>query len=145
MRTTDDLGWLIDGFTGAVPGVLQASVISNDGLLLAGAGDAGGRAGDDLSHRADGDDLPAITAGLMSLAEGASRCFDAGIVRQVIVEMERLMIFVVRIGQGSTLAVLAEDACDAGLIGYEMARVVARADSLLTPDLIAELQGEASR
>ncbi|MEU3753727.1 roadblock/LC7 domain-containing protein, partial [Streptomyces olivoreticuli] len=42
---------------------------------------------------------------------------------------------------GSSLAVLAHPECDIGLVGYEMALLVDRAGTVLTPDLRAELQG----
>ena len=38
------------------------------------------------------------------------------------------------------LAVVASRPCDAGLIGYEMAVLVERAATALTPSLVAELQ-----
>jgi predicted regulator of Ras-like GTPase activity (Roadblock/LC7/MglB family) len=45
------------------------------------------------------------------------------------------------VSDGSSLAVLAHPEADIGLIGYEMALLVDRAGTVLTPDLRAELQG----
>ncbi|KOU84914.1 dynein regulation protein LC7 [Streptomyces sp. XY66] len=57
------------------------------------------------------DQLAAVASGLTSLTAGASRIFEGGAVNQT------------------------------GLVGYEMALLVDRAGSVLTPDLRAELQG----
>ncbi|KOV44417.1 roadblock/LC7 domain-containing protein [Streptomyces sp. H021] len=59
------------------------------------------------------DQLAAVASGLTSLTAGASRIFEGGAVNQT----------------------------DIGLVGYEMALLVDRAGSVLTPDLRAELQG----
>ena len=44
------------------------------------------------------------------------------------------------ISDGSCLTVLAAASCDVGVVGYEMALLVARAGDVLTPSLRAELQ-----
>jgi predicted regulator of Ras-like GTPase activity (Roadblock/LC7/MglB family) len=44
------------------------------------------------------------------------------------------------IADGSCIAVLANQNCDIGLIGYEIAVLVERAGDLLTPALISELR-----
>jgi uncharacterized protein len=75
-----------------------------------------------------------------SLSQGAARYFDAGPVKQTVVEMERGLLFVMAISDGSCLAVLATAACDVGVVGYEMAVLVTRAGEVLTPSLRAELQ-----
>ncbi|MEU3465885.1 roadblock/LC7 domain-containing protein, partial [Streptomyces sp. NPDC006733] len=45
------------------------------------------------------------------------------------------------VSEGSSIAVLAHPECDIGLVGYEMALLVDRTGSVLTPDLRSELQG----
>ncbi|MEU4890727.1 roadblock/LC7 domain-containing protein, partial [Streptomyces xinghaiensis] len=62
-------------------------------------------------------------------------------VNQTVVEMERGFLFIMSVSDGSSLAVLAHPECDIGLVGYEMALLVDRAGTVLTPDLRAELQG----
>jgi hypothetical protein len=47
---------------------------------------------------------------------------------------------VMSISDGSCLAVLAVASCDVGVVGYELALLVARAGQVLTPSLRAELQ-----
>ena len=52
---------------------------------------------------------------------------------------------VMSVSDGSCLAVLAAPNCDIGLIGYEMALLVARTGEVLTPELRAELQAALPR
>ena len=95
--------------------------------------------------RARADQLAAVASGLASLTQGAARCFDAGAVNQTIVEMEKGFLFVMSVSDGSCLAVLASPSCDIGLVGYEMALLVARTGDVLTPALRAELQAALPR
>jgi hypothetical protein len=67
-----------------------------------------------------------------SLARGAGRHFQAGSVRQTIVEMESAFLFVTAAGQGACLAVLADANSDIGLIAYEMAMLVKRVGQTLS-------------
>lgn len=89
--------------------------------------------------RTDADQLAAITAGLSSLTRGAARCFAQGTVSQVMVEMSGGFLLVMAVSDGSNLTVLADVGADVGLVGYEMARFVARADEMLTTPLRREL------
>lgn len=126
-----DLGWLVASFADGSQGVHHAAVVSADGLLLA------------MSRgldRARADQLSAIASGLASLTRGAARCFAAGEVRQLMVEMDGGFLLVMSISDGSCLAVLADAQCDVGLVGYEMSMLVARAGAVLTPELRRELQ-----
>jgi uncharacterized protein len=59
--------------------------------------------------------------------------------------MEKGFVFVMLISDGSCLAVLAAPNADIGVIGYEMALLVARAGDVLTPALRAELQASLPR
>ena len=59
--------------------------------------------------------------------------------------MERGYLLVMAVSDGSCLAVLAAPSCDIGIIGYEMALLVARAGAVLTPELRAELQAGLPR
>jgi predicted regulator of Ras-like GTPase activity (Roadblock/LC7/MglB family) len=125
-----DLNWLLDNFATRTPGVAHAMVVSVDGLPIA------------VSQRLDramADQLAAIASGVASLSQGAARYFEAGPVKQTVVEMERGFLFVMAISDGSCLTVLAAASCDVGGVGYEMATLVARAGEVLTPSLRAEL------
>jgi predicted regulator of Ras-like GTPase activity (Roadblock/LC7/MglB family) len=127
-------GWLVDSFVQQVPGVAHAVVVSADGLLLVSSSGL---------PRDRADQLAAVTSGLVSLTQGAARCFEAGGVVQTVVEMERGIVLTMAISDGSSLAVLASPSCDIGLIGYEMTLLVDRAGKLLTPELRAQLQSAA--
>jgi hypothetical protein len=132
LSTNSKFGWLINDFNDRVPGVAHAIVVSADGLLLC----ASKRLPIDR-----GDQLAAVASGLCSLTQGAARCFEAGAVRETVVEMERGVMVLMAISDGSALAVLAAPNCDIGQIAYEMALLVERVGQLLTPDLRAELRG----
>ncbi|MGH3565194.1 MAG: roadblock/LC7 domain-containing protein [Pseudonocardia sp.] len=129
-------GWLVTNFADRVPGVAHAIVVSADGLLLTSS---------DRLPRDRADQLAAITSGVISLAQGAARCFEAGGVIQTIIEMEHGIVALMSISDGSCLAVLASPTCDIGLIGYEMTLLVDRVGQLLTPELRTELQGSVLR
>ena len=58
------------------------------------------------------------------------------------VELERALIVVMGISDGSALAVVATRPCDIGLVAYEMALLTDRAGAALTPQLVAELRAE---
>ena len=118
------LDWLLDDFVRSTAGARHALVVSADGLRLATS-----RGIDE----ALGDQLAAVTSGLLSLAQGVATSFQAGLVRQTIVEMAGGYLFVTSISEGSMLAVFAERTCDMGMIGYEMTLLAARVGHLLTP------------
>ncbi len=122
----DRFGWLVNNFAESVPGVAHATVVSADGLLLVASA---------ALPRDRADQLAAVTSGLLSLTQGAARCFEAGEVVQTVVDMERGSLLVMSIHGGSSLAVLASPGCDIGLVGYEMALLVQRVGDLLTPEL----------
>jgi predicted regulator of Ras-like GTPase activity (Roadblock/LC7/MglB family) len=126
-----NLNWLVGTFAKNTPGVAHAMVVSSDGLPVA------------VSQRLDrprADQLAAIASGLVSLTQGASRCFEGGQVTQTVVEMDRGFLFVMSISDGSCLAVLAASSCNVGVVAYEMTVLVTRAGDVLTPSLRAELQ-----
>lgn len=126
-----NLNWLVTNFVDRVPGVAHAVVVSADGLLLVAS---------EGLPRDRADQLAAVASGLTSLTQGAARCFEAGNVVQTVIEMERGFLFLMSISDGSCLAVLAATSCDVGLVGYEMAVLVDKCASALTPGLISELQ-----
>jgi predicted regulator of Ras-like GTPase activity (Roadblock/LC7/MglB family) len=85
------------------------------------------------------DQLAAVTSGLTSLTQGAARVFEGGAVTQTVVEMQRGLLIVMAISDGSSLAVLASADCDMGLVAYEMALLVERVGSALTPEVRGSL------
>jgi uncharacterized protein len=134
--TARDFHWLVSNFVTSVPGVSNALVLSSDGLPMA--------VSEGLTPEL-ADRLAAVAAGLVGLANGAAGPFEAGRVTQVVVELEHAYVFVTGVSDGSSLAVLARDDCDVGLVGYEMGILVDRAAALLTPALRAELQSTLVR
>ncbi|KAA2248736.1 roadblock/LC7 domain-containing protein [Solihabitans fulvus] len=131
-RQVDRFGWLVDSFTDRVPGVAHAVVISVDGLMLTSSSRL-------PADRAD--QLAAIAAGVVSLTEGASRCFEGERVLRTVVEMDHGIMLLMSILDGSCLAVLAAPNCDVGQVAYEMTVLVDQVGQMLTPELRAELQG----
>jgi uncharacterized protein len=121
-----DLNWLITNFAERVPSVAHAIVVSSDGLPIAYSKEF-------PPDRAD--QLAAVTSGVTSLTQGASRMFEGGEVTQTVVDMERGLLIVMAISDGSSLAVLVGDDCDMGLVAYEMSLLVVRVGDALTPEV----------
>ncbi|BAJ32004.1 MULTISPECIES: roadblock/LC7 domain-containing protein [Kitasatospora] len=116
-RQSGELNWLLDELVTRTARVRFTVMLSADGLPM---GNSTGLGREDAEH------LAAVASGFHSLAKGAGRHFEAGEVRQTMVELERGYLFVAAAGQGSCLAVFAEPEADLGLIAYEMARLVRR-------------------
>ena len=125
-RSAQDLNWLATNFVERVPAVAHAIVVSSDGLPMAYS------EGFPLDRV---DQLAAVTSGLTSLTQGASRVFEGGIVNQTVVDMQRGLLIVMAISDGSSIAVLAAADCDMGLVAYEMALLVERVGGVLTPQV----------
>ena len=126
-----NVNFLVSNFVERVPGVRFAIVVSSDGLPMAVS---------DRMSREAADRFAAVASGLIGLANGVAGPFDGGRVNEIIIEMERALLFVTGISDGSCLAVMASSASDVGLVGYEMALLVERTGAVLTPRLRAELR-----
>ncbi|MDT0381246.1 roadblock/LC7 domain-containing protein [Streptomyces sp. DSM 42041] len=119
-RTTGaggELNWLLDELVQRVGSIDKAMVLSGDGLP---------RGTSEGLSREDGEHMAAVASGFHSLAKGVGRHFDAGGVRQTVVELDEAFLFVTAAGDGSCLAVLARSEADVGLIAYEMTLLVKR-------------------
>jgi predicted regulator of Ras-like GTPase activity (Roadblock/LC7/MglB family) len=119
-----DVDWLLTNFVEQVPSAAHAIVVSADGLPVA------------RSHGLPPDrvdQLAALTSGLTSLAQGGARVFEGGRVTQTMVDMQRGLLIVMAISDGSSLAVLAAADCDTGLVAYEMTLLAERVGSALRP------------
>jgi predicted regulator of Ras-like GTPase activity (Roadblock/LC7/MglB family) len=112
-----DLSWLLNDLVSRVTHVDKALILSRDGLAIGSSRDL---------SREDAEHLSAVAAGFQSLARGAGQHFGGGSVRQTIVEMDDLFLFVTAAGEGSCLAVLSPATADVGLVAYEMAVLVKR-------------------
>jgi len=118
------LDWLVTNFVERVADVAHAVIVSSDGLPLAvSAGFPQARA----------DRLATVTSGLASLAHGAARAFEGGIVIQTVVEMDAGVLVVMTISHGASLAILAAPDGKMGVIAYEMTLLVERAGRMITP------------
>ncbi|WP_432056379.1 roadblock/LC7 domain-containing protein [Streptomyces sp. bgisy022] len=111
------LNWLLDDLVERVAGVRQALVLSGDGLATGSSREL---------TREDGEHLAAVASGFHSLAKGVGRHFEAGSVRQTVVELDEAFLFVTAAGDGSCLAVLADADSDVGQVAYEMTLLVKR-------------------
>lgn len=132
----EDVSWLISSFVEQTPGVVEAIVVSSDGLLMAMSKGL---------DRAGGDRFAAVASGLIGLAYGAAGRFGGGKVNEVIVEMDNALLLVTGISDGSALGVVADANCDIGYVGYEMAVLVEKAGRVLTPELRAQLVSSLPR
>lgn len=128
-RAGEGLSWLLEEFTGRVTGVTGAVLVSRDGLKMAVSG-----LGSDAADRA-----AAWMSSLHSLARSAATLIggrDGGF-RQVIIEDNSVLVFVVSADHAATtgvgsesdlvgcvLGVLAEPEADPGVVGYEMSLLV---------------------
>ena len=130
MTQVEDVSWLISSFVDQTPGVVEAIVVSSDGLLMAMSNGL---------DRAGGDRFAAVASGLIGLAYGAAGRFGGGRVNEVIVEMDNALLLVTGVSDGSALGVVAAASCDIGFVGYEMAVLVEKAGRVLTPELRAKL------
>lgn len=120
-----ELSWLLDGMLERVVEARHVVLLSGDGLRIASSK---GLAKEEAEH------LAAVASGFQSLARGTAEHFQAGGVRQTIVEMERGFLFVTAAGQGACLALLAEEGADVGVIAYEMALLVSRVGQHLSAE-----------
>jgi len=129
-RGAADLSWLLSNFTQRTVGVRDTIAVSADGFLLAASCDR---------HQPGIEQFAAIVSGITSLTNGAASLYGSGEVRQVVIEADHSYFFVMSIDDGSTIGVLADHNCDVGSVGYELALLIDRAGSVLTPALIDEL------
>jgi len=112
------LSWLLDDLAARVSQFRRSVILSRDGLVVAASSEL---------PRDDAERLAALAAGMQSLAAGAGQHFDAGDVRQTIIELQNALLFITAASNGSCLAVLCPADADAGVVAYEMARLVKRA------------------
>jgi predicted regulator of Ras-like GTPase activity (Roadblock/LC7/MglB family) len=112
-----ELDWLLANMTETVDHVRQAVILSADGLVVAASP---GMVQDEAER------LAALAAGMQSLARGASQQLSGGEIRQVVIEMDQVLLFIAAAGSGTCLAVVADVEADAGLIAYEMIVLVKR-------------------
>ncbi|MGW6458164.1 roadblock/LC7 domain-containing protein [Streptomyces sp. NPDC055078] len=116
-RGSGELNWLLDELVDRVGSIQKALVLSGDGLATGTSREL---------TREDSEHLAAVASGFHSLAKGVGRHFDAGSVRQTVVELDDAFLFVTAAGDGSCLAVFADAESDVGQVAYEMTLMVKR-------------------
>ena len=117
MALNTGLDWLLDDLTQRVSSVRHVLVLSNDGLVTGSS---------QTLERQDAEHLAAVCSGLHSLAKGSGRHFEAGRVRQTMIEFDEGVLFVTSAGEGSCLCVLTGPGADLGHVAYEMTLLVNR-------------------
>lgn len=127
--------WLLSDFARGTDGVRDAVAVSADGLLVAVSAGL---------PRDEGDLLAALVCGLVSLAREASRRYDFGGMRILMIEMHRGHLLVCALADGGCIGVLARDGADLGVVGYGMAVLADRVGELLTPAPIARIRGSVA-
>ncbi|MEV0279695.1 roadblock/LC7 domain-containing protein [Streptomyces sp. NPDC050610] len=133
MALRKGLDWLLDDLTSRIEEIRHALVLSNDGLVTGASSDLA---------REDAEHLAAVSAGLHSLAKGSGNHFQAGRVRQTMVEFDDGMLFVTAAGDGSCLCVFSGAEADVGQVAYEMTLLVNRVGEHLSVE--ARKQGGAA-
>ena len=123
--------WLLGSFATKTTGVLEAIVVSSDGLLMAKSS---------KRAKSDSDRLAAVVSGLASLAAGTAGWYRLGALNRVVVDMGEGYLVVTSISRGSALGVIASKSANLGTVAYEMTLFGTRAGVSLTPGLIAELK-----
>ncbi|MFJ4773977.1 roadblock/LC7 domain-containing protein [Streptomyces uncialis] len=114
-----ELTHLLDAFLNQVPGSRFAVLASRDGLARCSAG----------LGRDGADTVAALMSSLHSLGESSPDLFGVTPVqrvRQVVVEHDGYLLFVMAAAAGSLLAVCTGRETDAGVTGHEMQRLIAR-------------------
>ncbi|MBY8874223.1 roadblock/LC7 domain-containing protein [Micromonospora sp. PLK6-60] len=119
-----DCGWLVRQFADDVPGVTHALVVSLDGLQLA----ASRQVPRDL-----GDQLAALTAGLLSMADRSADLLDLGQSEYLTVRLPRGHLLFMRVSDAAGLAVAAAAGCDLRIVSYHMTQFVTAVRHALTP------------
>jgi len=117
-----ELDWLLEDLIKRVPHAGSAVLLSADGLPTAAYG----------LDRDHADQLAAIASNLLSTARAAGLRFGGGDgVRQVVAELDAVLLFVSSAGDRSVLAVLAGREADARVVGYEMTQMVSSVQPFL--------------
>ncbi|MFC4147365.1 roadblock/LC7 domain-containing protein [Micromonospora mangrovi] len=125
-----DCAWLIRQFADDVPGVTHAVLVSLDGLQLA----ASRQVPRDL-----GDQLAALTSGLLSMADRSADLLDLGPSEYLTVRLPRGHLLFMRVGDSAGLAVAAAAGCDLRIVSYRMTQFVGSVWHVLTPQVRSEL------
>ncbi|QGK69774.1 roadblock/LC7 domain-containing protein [Allosaccharopolyspora coralli] len=123
--------WLVDDFVGRVHGVTHALILSADGLPLAGSSTV---------STDEGEQLAAISSGVLSLAHNGAAMFEKGTCEQIIIRLTEGYFLFMGIGTGAGLAVLTSSEAQMRVVAYEMTQFVENVGHALTPEVRADLR-----
>lgn len=123
--------WLLRTFVSDTAGVIEAIVVSVDGLLMATSG---------APETEDTDRLAAISSSLLSLAVGVGQCYHMGDPDKILIQLTHGHLIVTTISDDSVLAVLVSEQANLGTVAYEASVLAHRAGVALTPQLVEELK-----
>jgi predicted regulator of Ras-like GTPase activity (Roadblock/LC7/MglB family) len=129
-RGPQDCAWLIRQFADEVPGVTHALIVSLDGLQLAASRTV---------HRDVADQLAALTAGLLSMADRSAALLELGASEYLTIRLPRGHLLFMRVGESAGLAVAAAIGCDLRVVAYHMTQFVGAVGHVLTPHVRNEL------
>jgi predicted regulator of Ras-like GTPase activity (Roadblock/LC7/MglB family) len=130
VRTPAEFAWLVDQFVVSTPGVTHALIVSLDGLQLTASRSI---------NRDLGDQLAALTSGLLSMADRSAALLDLGVAEYLTIRLPRGHLLFMRVGDSAGLAVAAEIGCDLRVVAYQMTQFVGSVGHLLTPRMRDEL------
>jgi predicted regulator of Ras-like GTPase activity (Roadblock/LC7/MglB family) len=131
LRTPQDFVWLTEQFAADTPGVTHAVLLSSDGLQLVSSSSVG---------RDLGDQLAALTSGLLSMADRSAGLLDLGASEYVTVRLPKGHLLFMRVGDAAGLAVAAVAGCDLRVVAYQMTQFVRGVGHLLSPQMRQDLQ-----
>lgn len=121
-----DVAWLIRQFTADVPGVTHAIVVSLDGLQLAAS---------DSVERDIGDQVSALSAGLLSMATQCGELLSLGPSEYMTIRQPRGHLLFMRIGDVAGLAVAASAHADLRVLAFRMTQFVTSVGHALAPPM----------
>lgn len=122
VRNPGDFAWLVNQFTDEVPGVAHALIVSLDGLLLVSSSSV---------SRDLGDQLAALTAGLLSMADRTAALLSLGSSEYITIRLPRGHLLFMRVNDSAGLTVVASAGCDLRVVAYQMTQFVGSVGHML--------------
>jgi len=123
----EPLDQAVESFAARTPGVVQAIVVSHDGLLLAMSRNLG---------RDDCDRFAAVTSAMASLGIGAARAYGLGQLNKLVIDLDRAFMLLSAFGEEAWLGVIARRDADLGDLARLAAGFVAQASPAVTAALL---------
>ncbi|MFC4105736.1 roadblock/LC7 domain-containing protein [Micromonospora zhanjiangensis] len=129
-RGPQEFAWLIQQFVDETPDVVHALLVSLDGLQLVSSAGIG---------RDLGDQLAALTAGMISMADRGADLLNLGSAEYLTIRLPRGHLLLMRVDMSAGLAVAVGPNCDLRTVAYRMTRLVGSVGHLLTPQIRSQL------